>query len=325
MNGTNSGSFERLDSVAPKGRNALARMTKAIPAPANTSQPSNKDDFKHWFNTAYARIKAVCPAWSSNVDEDLEREIRRDWFETFLRSGLVNDASVGRGIAVLKQQRQKFRPTSDEFVEWCKPASELSYPELDDAYQEAANKTYKLRMGDHVEWSHIVVRQAARNCSHSLLNDPKESSFPKFKREYTRAIELHKNGKLESEKIALPRQEIDPSLAYYYELLKNHGKAMADSYLEECEKAGKLINPVVGTVVTIPRKVEKTSISEVVDAAAMVTKAIDTSPIESYVIDESLRKSKADKLTIWMQKAFTEEELQEASQRLRANRMNNIP
>lgn len=255
MNNTNSGSFEKLSSVAPKGRNALARMTKNTPVTRTetTTSQQNKDEFKRWFSSAYIRIKAVCPSWSSNVDEDLEKEIRRDWFETFLRNGLVNDAAVNRGISALKQQRQKFRPNSDEFVELCMLSANAEYPELDTAYQEAAEKTYKLRMGQKIEWSHQLVRIAARNCSHSLLNDARDSSFPKFKREYTRAIALHKSGKLEVERIALPHQEIDTSLAYYRELLKNHGQSIADSYLEECKKAGKLIDPLAGTVVVVKK------------------------------------------------------------------------
>jgi hypothetical protein len=144
---------------------------------------------KKLVNQLFEALMAIKPAWRQMIPDDKELAIQKAHFvKGFIENGICTPEQVAHGVKQARRDPSDFFPSVGRFISWCQPdPEELGLPDLEAAYQEAANHSSK---PSRHRWSHPAVYHAGKIAGwHELRSEQRNKTYPLFKSSYMGIIE----------------------------------------------------------------------------------------------------------------------------------------
>lgn len=123
------------------------------------------------------------------------------WTQILSEHKITTPQQFQRAFKRIEKEAPDFMPKIGKFIEWTKPTlAELGIPSVDDAFQEACEKSSVYYHKEHgtdkpVQWSHPVVTYARNKTgAFALSNEPASKIKPRFESAYKEGIELFMEG-----------------------------------------------------------------------------------------------------------------------------------
>ncbi|MCK7458480.1 replication protein P [Idiomarina aminovorans] len=157
-------------------------------------------------NSELVPVLGVCCHDFASRFGEYSNDTMRMYAEQLIKNE-IGRKGLSRGIESLKAGNapSRFTPTPAEFVEMCKPsAEELGIPSLDDCMHEVRESKGRWRNAQY-PFSHEVSRRLSERIGYEFYQISLNQFRKRCETEYTRLIELARNGQLGSHENRLPR------------------------------------------------------------------------------------------------------------------------
>lgn len=141
-------------------------------------------------NQLFEKLTRIKPAFKQAWPTDYQfNMVKREWVASFKDNNIHSLNQIKKAYEKLRDAPSAFIPSPGEFIELCKPEpQDINAPDLKSAYSEACLKSHPT-YGPDKNWSHVAVRNAAREVgSHELRSEPASKTKPMFKKAYEKAI-----------------------------------------------------------------------------------------------------------------------------------------
>jgi hypothetical protein len=151
---------------------------------------------KKLVNQLFEALMAIKPAWRQMIPDDKELAVQKAHFvKGFIENGICTPEQVAHGVRRARKDPKDYFPSVGRFISWCQPdPEELGLPDVEAAYQEAANK---YRSPSRKPWSHPAVYHAGKAVGWFELGTEKRvKTFPVFKAAYASIVEQVMKGKV---------------------------------------------------------------------------------------------------------------------------------
>jgi hypothetical protein len=151
-------------------------------------------------NDLFTTLRRILPAFKNAWPTQAEYEgAKKEWVKAFMQVGLTDIGMIKRGVEKIRVLDSPFIPSPGQFIAMCDyDLEELNLPFVEQAYNEACKNSHFSEKNK--KWSHVTVKHACSSTgAWDLQQEPKNKTFPRFKRNYMFAIKLYRKGELRDE------------------------------------------------------------------------------------------------------------------------------
>lgn len=146
-------------------------------------------------NVVLKELRSIFPAWRNAIKTKQELDdVKRTWTKAFLENGIVDMATVEKGLSNARESKTDFFPSVGKFIDWCR----------NDAFSDSFDRFMsKEKPRNHFE--SLVFDDAERaNARRKAIGDDERT----FKKSFDKWVKRFASGDIPQDVPALPPKSV---------------------------------------------------------------------------------------------------------------------